>query len=401
MSLRWNTPYRLTNNLSIKPVAPDLFTVAASISSPTYTEMNSDSLLALSAFATPKTLSEVYSDLNGRLRIGRKAFAAALAQMVDNRFLIEGSSYVHEKEGFANLGMQHKMLLDRTRVLAYREAIIRHSPNKVVLEIGCGSGVLSILAAKAGAKKVYAIEESSAIDLARELARANGVADRIEFFAGNSMDVALPVKADVIIHELFGNDPFEENMMIYLTDARRRLLKRNGRFLPERLEVFVVGIDDPQSVMRSRRGTEARRYSKDYGLDFEPLARALESETGWEREMIHRRISRSRLLSSGARLVAIDFHRGVAFSSSDVAVKITRAGKLGGFLVFFRVHLDRRTRFENSPECTQTHWSWPVFHMPKPEDVRAGQEIQLHATLKEVEGKERLHLTFLPDGKSR
>src|SRR6185436_13232368 len=88
--------------------------------------------------------------------------------------------------GFASPVEHFGMVRDTIRVSAYRRAIFRHCRDKNVVEIGCGSGILSIFAAKAGARRVIAIEESTIADLAAAMFEANGVADRIELRRANS-----------------------------------------------------------------------------------------------------------------------------------------------------------------------------------------------------------------------
>ena len=88
------------------------------------------------------------------------------------------------------LDFHHSMLSDGNRTNAFLNAILRTvSAGDVVVDIGCGTGVLSLFACLAGARKVFAIEQGPVLDVAREIAEANGYADRIEFLAGWSTEV--------------------------------------------------------------------------------------------------------------------------------------------------------------------------------------------------------------------
>src|SRR5712692_2722385 len=100
------------------------------------------------------------------------------------------------------------MIADHVRMGAYAQALreaIR--PGAVVVDIGCGTGILSLLACQRGARRVYAIEPDASIELARTVARDNGYADRIVFLQDRSLRVSLPERADVIVSDLRGRLP--------------------------------------------------------------------------------------------------------------------------------------------------------------------------------------------------
>ena len=102
-----------------------------------------------------------------------------------------------------SIGDYGDMIADKVRMDPYvyaLKAVIE--PDSVVLDIGTGAGMHALLACKFGARKVYAIEPNDAIHLARELAKENGFADRIEFFQDVSTHVSLPEKANVIVSDL-------------------------------------------------------------------------------------------------------------------------------------------------------------------------------------------------------
>src|SRR4030095_15908027 len=106
------------------------------------------------------------------------------------------------------------MIRDRVRTDNYARAL-RASVNEdsVVLDIGTGVGIWSLLACQFGARKVYAIEPSDVIHVARELAVANGFADRIEFIQDLSTRISLPERADILVTDMHGVVPmFEQNL---------------------------------------------------------------------------------------------------------------------------------------------------------------------------------------------
>src|SRR5947199_9795954 len=117
-----------------------------------------------------------------------------------------------------------RMIADEGRTRAYsralRAAICRDS---IVLDIGAGTGILSLLACQYGARKVYAVEPSSAIGIAEESARANGFAGRIECIQTLSSEISLPEKADVIVSDLRDVLPLFKQHIPSILDARQRL----------------------------------------------------------------------------------------------------------------------------------------------------------------------------------
>src|SRR5690554_5347637 len=101
------------------------------------------------------------------------------------------------------------MAADGVRMDAYARAITETvQPESVVLDIGAGTGILSLLAARAGARKVHAVDTNPAVLLLRELAAENGLADRIEVHHTSALELVLPERADVIVSDLRGSDPF-------------------------------------------------------------------------------------------------------------------------------------------------------------------------------------------------
>lgn len=136
-----------------------------------------------------------------------------------------------------------RMIEDKERITAYYDSLKRLiTPDSVVLDIGAGTGVFSILSALMGAKKIYAVEPNDAIQVAMDLAKVNGVTDRIEFFQDVTQNLSFPEKADIIIADIHGTLPFYGNLVSTFADANERLLKPGGHVLPSRDEMYVLPI---------------------------------------------------------------------------------------------------------------------------------------------------------------
>ena len=140
-----------------------------------------------------------------------------------------------------------EMIADTVRMECYVEALRRAvSPGCTVLEIGTGTGIAAMIACQFGAKRVYAVEPSSAIAVASELAAENGFADRITFVRGLSTDLTLPAGADVIVSDLRGVLPLFGHHIGSIADARTRLLRPGGTMIPMRDAIWGALVQSPR-----------------------------------------------------------------------------------------------------------------------------------------------------------
>lgn len=134
----------------------------------------------------------------------------------------------------------YDMLVNKERSQYYSDLIKAHCRDKVVLEIGTGAGLLAALAIQHGAKQVICCEENPHLALvAMQLFQRLGVEDRIRLISKNSKDIKsdeIP-QVDVVLHELFASDPFGEEMVPTLADARR-FMKKDAIFLPEKIQLI-------------------------------------------------------------------------------------------------------------------------------------------------------------------
>ena len=140
------------------------------------------------------------------------------------------------------------MLKDSVRTRAYQRAIENNPSDfedKIVLDIGCGTGILSIFAARAGAKHVYAVENAEIALFAKEIVKKNGLEHKITILKGKMEEIELPVKkVDIIISEWMGYFLLYESMLDSVLWARDRYLVPSGKMLPDKATMYVAMIED-------------------------------------------------------------------------------------------------------------------------------------------------------------
>ncbi|HZI87664.1 MAG TPA: 50S ribosomal protein L11 methyltransferase [Pyrinomonadaceae bacterium] len=140
------------------------------------------------------------------------------------------------------LNYHELMLSDRLRNQTFYNALKRHVKKDVsVLDIGSGTGIWAIAAAKLGASRVVAIEkERMLIPIIEKLASKNDVSDRVEVLEGDSREVAIAGKFDLIITETVGNEGFDEGIVPTIIDARKRFLKKSGVVIPHEVAAIAA-----------------------------------------------------------------------------------------------------------------------------------------------------------------
>ncbi|KAJ8942264.1 hypothetical protein NQ318_008008 [Aromia moschata] len=149
---------------------------------------------------------------------------------------------------YAHFGIHHDMLNDVVRTESYKDAIINNSESfsdKTILDVGCGTGILSMFAAKAGAKKVIGIDQSEVVYKAMDIIRENSLHEKIHLIKGQLEKTNLPEeKVDIIVSEWMGYFLLFEGMLDSVIYARDTYLKSDGLMLPNRCNISIVGICD-------------------------------------------------------------------------------------------------------------------------------------------------------------
>jgi predicted nicotinamide N-methyase len=165
------------------------------------------------------------------------------------------------------LKIHESLLKDSRRNLAFYEALKASvKPGSSVLDVGSGTGIWAITAAKLGAKRVVAVEQQQLlVGLIRSLARQNGVADRVEVVHALAQRAQFAGEFDVVISETVGHLIFDEDIVEIMIDARQRFLKPNGTLIPR-----VVALVAAPARLKSNHGRLPVEIDLDYSC-FESL----------------------------------------------------------------------------------------------------------------------------------
>ncbi len=271
---------------------------------------------------------------------------------------------------------QHReYLADRSRLDAYARAMAATvRPRDVVLDLGAGTGILGLMACRAGAARVYAVEETDLVDLARRVAIANGFGDRIVHVKSHSRHVSLPEPVDLVVCDQTGRFGVDGSVLQDLYDARRRLVKPDGRTIPSSLEVMLAPVDSAEAYA-AVEFWEGRPG----GFDL-TIAREVAANTGYPRFL-----RRDELLAAPAVSDTLDLS-----SPPRTLVRIeahwtmTRAGTLHGLGAWFAATLAPGVVLTNSPlapeRINRRQSFFPVEH-PVPvvagDVVRASWRVQV------------------------
>lgn len=315
----------------------------------------------------------------------RGVLATSKAAIKRNPAVRELLYSVSNRELFSDLFWHEKMLSDTSRIEAYREGLRKHvKPGDVVFDLGTGTGILSLLASLSRPKIIYAIEHSSFISVAEEIARRNGV-DCITFVRSNSRDFVPPERGDVIIHEQMGQVIFGENMIDNLLDLKARALKPGGKILPGLFKLFV----EPVALKEQYRVPfiwEIPGLGFDLGhLKDDPRANQFKPARYLHRTIMNCEVESC--LGEPQPLFAFDINEisgeGDIPRNFEVSREIVRDGQLDGLVIYFEAGFDESVGLSTSPLARQTNWRNVLFRLPR-QAVRRGDKLSYTLALPDL-----------------
>jgi protein arginine N-methyltransferase 1 len=272
---------------------------------------------------------------------------------------------------YAEFEVHRTMIRDRVRTEAFRRAInsvVR--PGDIVLDVGAGSGILSVFAARAGAARVYAVERTSIAALARQLAAANEVADTVTVIHDEATDIELPEQVDVIVSEWLGGFGIDEGMLAPVIAARDRWLKPGGVMIPHSVTAWTALVHD-----RYLADTIEFLRGDPFGLRLEVLVEATVNEiiySGTFRHLaaVDRRSEPRQLWTTNADRIPLE--QAHAAHEAETQLPVHDHGTANALALWFSAELAPSISLSVGPGDPPTHWGMTTAPLRSPVQLTPG-----------------------------
>jgi len=267
------------------------------------------------------------------------------------------------------------MLKDDVRMKSYRNAILNNKHlfrEKIVLDVGCGTGIMSLFAAKSGAKKVFAVDNSDIVFQAKNIVEDNKLSDVITVIKGKIEEIDLPVdKVDVIISEWMGYCLLYESMLQTVLFARDKWLKPDGVILPDKATLNLVAIEDSEY-----KEDKINFWDNVYGFNMSSIKKMAMQEP------LVDVVDPNQVMSNSYRLITIDIN---TIKEEDLSFKVPfrlvslRDDFCHAFVAFFDIEFTKchkNITFSTGPHASYTHWKQTVFYLNDVLSMKKGEEVR-------------------------
>ncbi|RKU40398.1 type I protein arginine N-methyltransferase Rmt1 [Coniochaeta pulveracea] len=281
----------------------------------------------------------------------------------------------HYFNSYNHHGIHEEMLKDEVRTRSYMNAIVQNKhlfKDKIVLDVGCGTGILSMFAVKAGAKHVIGVDMSTIIFKAREIVKVNGMSDKITLIQGKMEEIELPFpKVDIIISEWMGYFLLYESMLDTVLYARDRYLNKDGLIFPDKATIFVAGIEDGDY-----KDEKIGFWDNVYGFDYSPL-----KETALSEPLVDI-VEMKAVVTDPTLVLTLDLYKcttaDLAFSS-QFELTARRDDFIHALVAWFDIEFSachKPVRFSTGPHTKYTHWKQTVLYLKDVLTVEQGEKVQ-------------------------
>lgn len=296
---------------------------------------------------------------------------------------IEASSAKMYFHYYGQLLHQQNMMQDFVRTGTYYAAVMENRSDfegRVVVDVGAGSGILSLFAAQAGAKHVYAVEASEMAEHAQRLISGNpSLGQRITVIKGKVEEVELPEKADILISEPMGTLLVNERMLESYVIARDRFLAPDGKMFPTTGRIHMAPFSDEYLYVEMANKALFWQQHNFFGVDLTPLHGS--AFQGYFSQPVVDAFD-PRLLISPSTYHTLDFTSTKEEELYEIDIPLSFVASVGtrvhGLACWFDVLFNGSTVqrwLTTAPGSATTHWYQLRCVLSQPLYVMAGQEI--------------------------
>lgn len=273
-------------------------------------------------------------------------------------------------EGYSYYSIHEEMLKDKVRTRAFKDAILRNAflfQDKIVLDLGCGTGILSFFASRAGAREIYAVDSADIIDFAEQSASKNGFTN-IKFIKGKIEDVTLPTYVDIIVSDWMGYSLLCENMLESVIYARDKWLIPGGILFPDKVKLIIAAIEDAKF-----KDERIEFWSDVYGIDMSVFRKICLKDVRVEE------ISSESIVSTSCPVFEADLASVTKTDLSFVSqysIQFTKRDFMHALVSWFEVtfsHCHKPIVISTSPRCKTTRWKQSVYYLDQSQPVEIGQ----------------------------
>jgi len=358
-----------------------------------------DALHILNVFSHPISLKEALQKIPTAGKADWIGLTSSIQSLREIGALVNHSQdeaiLNNTQSGFGSAPIHIMMLNDRLRTDSFIKGIKNAvKQGDVVIDIGTGTGVLAIAAARAGAKRVYAIEASAIADIALATIQSTEVADKITLIRGWSTQINLPEKADVLVSEIIGNDPFNENIVHIFQDAKDRLLKPDARIVPSGIKVYAHPVKLPQSILLNNvlRKKDLENWHSWYQVNFSALKNAFSKYHKPVKFLTAKEAKKLTGRGKAISLIEADFLSQKDFQPEQ-RIHVIKQDAFDGLIIYFELNLGNEILTNHPFKSVRTsHWDYPVFYLPQMHKIKQGEEFVINYNLIRGESKIKIEL---------
>lgn len=279
-------------------------------------------------------------------------------------------------DSYAHFAIHEEMLKDEVRTCTYRDSLIKNKhliKDKIVLDVGCGTAILSMFAVQAGAKHVYSVDMSNIIDEARGIVEDNGMSDKITLIKGKIEEIDLPVDSvDIIISEWMGYALVYESMMESVLYARDKWLNKvDGIMLPDKATLYVTAIEDAKY-----KEDKIHFWDNVYGFKMDRIKKIAITEPLVD-TVDGRQVTATHCKIHEFDLMTITKEQAGKFEC-EFSVRATRDDYIHAMVMYWDCQFSKSHTpigFTTAPGAPYTHWKQTVFYLESDITCKRGEEL--------------------------